>query len=450
MRRYIRLILLLPIVVVLCTQSSCKKYLDVKRRQNLAIPSSLKDLQYIIDNQSGNLRSPKLLEFLADNHYLTSATWNSAGLNYRLTYVWDKNEPLPTDNWADPYFAIYNANFVLDYLPLIEVSGAEVNDFNNIKGTALFYRAFMFHQLAQLYCKPYSISAATDPGIVVRLTAAVEAPSVRSNVQETYDQIISDLNAAAELLPETSLFSTRPTKRAAYGMLARVYLSMRDYENAELHANNALTINNTLLNYNSLSSFSFPGFGSNPEIIFLSGTFYYLLEPVYNKIDTTLYRSYDTNDLRRKLFFGETGRDHHWVGSYFPDNVRQSIFDGIATDEIYLIRAECRARSGNKDNAMSDLNALLRNRWKNGTFSDLTANNSVDALNLILVERRKELLFRGLRWSDIRRLNLDGANISLTRVVNNTTYILPPNDFRSVLLIPIQEISQSGISQNFR
>jgi hypothetical protein len=99
---------------------------------------------------------------------------------------------------------------------------------------------------------------------------------------------------------------------------------------------------------------------------------------------------------------------------------------------------------------MTDLNTLLRKRWKSGTFADRTASSDADALNLILIERRKELVFRGLRWSDLRRLNLDGANITLTRKISGINYTLSPNDSRWVFLIPAQEINQSGIPQNPR
>jgi hypothetical protein len=275
-------------------------------------------------------------------------------------------------------------------------------------------------------------------------------------VQQTYDHIINDLKSAAELLPITVIVSTRPSKVAAYGMLARVYLSKRDYANARLYVNMALSMNDSLLNYNTLAAI--PGFKNNPEILFLSYESYRpndILGLSHCKIDSNLYQSYDINDLRKSLFFGaNTGSNagtYYWKGNYFPDlSAGTTPFDGIATDELYLIRAECSARDNDKDAAMNDLNALLRNRWKTGYFADLVASDAADALNKVLTERRKELCFRGLRWSDLRRLNIEGANITLTRIINGTTYTLPPNDLRWVLLIPSLEIGRSGIPQNPR
>jgi hypothetical protein len=87
---------------------------------------------------------------------------------------------------------------------------------------------------------------------------------------------------------------------------------------------------------------------------------------------------------------------------------------------------------------------------KTGTFIPATAPDAATALALIITERRKELLFRGLRWMDIKRLNKEGANIILTRVVNNTTYKLMPNEKRYALPIPEYTISISGMPQNPR
>jgi hypothetical protein len=444
---------------VVVTGVSCKKYLDKKPTQNLVVPSSLSDLQALLDNQLGNSLAPSLTEFVADNYYLTTAAWSPLGIDLRKNYTWDKDARITTMNsvWSNPYTAIYNANFVLDNLPKVAKGDYDAGSYNNIKGMALFYRAYMFHQLAQLFCEPYSAATAGNPGIVLRMTAETDAPITRSTVQQTYDQIISDLKTTADLLPASQLYTTRPGKTAAYGELARVYLSMRDYVNAEAYASNALAGNSVLIDYNSLTPTGNPALPANPinnpEILFISrndipGIFSSSHEAI---VDTTLYRSYNANDLRKTVFFGSTGSNIYWKGSYYAfGGLDYSIFDGLATDEIYLIRAECRARKGDANGALDDLNTLLRNRWKSGAFTNLVAIDANDALTQVLKERRKELAFRGLRWSDLRRLNLEGANIALTRVVNGTTYTLPANDLRWTLLIPDLEINRSGISQNAR
>jgi starch-binding outer membrane protein, SusD/RagB family len=453
------LIILILMTLVLVSQTSCKKYLNKKPRQDLAVPSKLSDLQAILDFESFNGYSPGDLEFVADNYYLTNTSYNNSPITYRNSYVWDKNAIITSeDNWLIVYNNVYMANFVLDQLPKITVDQSQSNEYKNILGTALFHRSFKFYQLAQLFCKPHSSSANTDQGIILRLTPSLLSPTTRSTVQETYDQIIFDLKTAIPLLPAKSLFVTRPGRPAAMGLLARVYLSMRDYTNAGKYADSALIEVSTLLDYNSLSPASdpvLPLFKSNPEILYLSWEgFAPRLNTTFEQlIDSNLYQFYDPNDLRQSVFFGASTNPagtYYWEGSYFNNTSPTTIFDGISTDELYLIRAESKAKNGLTPEAMSDLNTLLRNRWKTGTFIDLTATDAADAVNKVRTERRKELVFRGLRWTDLRRFNIEGENITPMRIVNGTYYTLPPNDLRWVLLIPNQEITRSGIPQNPR
>jgi tetratricopeptide (TPR) repeat protein len=445
------------LIVSLCY---CTKYLDKKPLKSQVVPSSLTDLQAILDNNARNSggETPGLIEALADNYYVTTGTWQSMMSGWpdlqqeALDYIWDGSPTTTTPimNWQSPYTnPIYYSNVVLDVLPKIAVTdSASAILWNTVKGSALFYRAFTFERLAQIYCRPYSSSAAKDLGIVLKLSAGVTEAVSRSTVQQTYDLITNDLKIAADILPATSIVPMRPTKAAAYGALARTYLEMRDYVNAGKYADLCLQQYSSLIDYNTQNG-SFQLF--NIETIYYS---YPSIGNLVNPtaiVDSTLYNSYDSNDLRKTLFFNPNGDGtYKFYGSYlgivpfFP-------FDGITTDEMYLIRAECYARAGNMNAAMTDLNALMIKRWKNnGSWVPFTAADANDAKNKILTERRKELLYRCLRWPDIRRLNLEGANITLTRVINNVTYSLPPNDLRSVMLIPQAEINLSGIAQNPR
>jgi hypothetical protein len=101
---------------------------------------------------------------------------------------------------------------------------------------------------------------------------------------------------------------------------------------------------------------------------------------------------------------------------------------------------------------MNDLNNLLSFRYLTGTFVPLTASGPEQALDLVLTERRKELVFRGsLRWTDLRRFNKDlNLQVTVTHIINGTTYTLPPNDPRYAMPIPDQEVQLTGIPQNPR
>jgi hypothetical protein len=85
-----------------------------------------------------------------------------------------------------------------------------------------------------------------------------------------------------------------------------------------------------------------------------------------------------------------------------------------------------------------------------GSFTPYPVMSAAEALDTVLAERRKELAFRGIRWSDLRRLNQEDWNITLTRNLNGTPYTLPPNSKLYTLPIPPDVIQESGIAQNPR
>lgn len=101
--------------------------------------------------------------------------------------------------------------------------------------------------------------------------------------------------------------------------------------------------------------------------------------------------------------------------------------------------------------SMQDLNELLVKRYKRNTFKEFTATNKTDALTIILTERRKELLFRGLQWMDLRRLNRDPRfAVTIKRYFEGQEYVLAPNDLKYTYPIPDDEVLQSNIEQNPR
>jgi tetratricopeptide (TPR) repeat protein len=418
----------------------------------LVIASTLSDYQALLDNYLKINNAPGTAEASSDDYYIVDADFASLNMeNLRRTYTW-KGELLFDifpNNWSRCYDIVYYANVALQGLQKIEMNAANNITYDNVKGQAFFLRGFAMSQAAVLWCKSYDRStASTDLGLPLRMNPDFNEPSVRSSLQQTYDQILTDLKMAAQVLPNTAVHVMRPSKAAAYGALARVYLSMREYENALLYADSSLAVYNKLLDYNTLNATAtFPIAAYNTEIIYQTEMATPpLLGNTRGKIDSTLYKQYATDDLRKTIFFKNNNNGTFgFKGSY---DASANLFAGMATDEMYLIRAEGYARKGNITNAMNDLDTLLIKRWKKGTLISSTASSPLEAINKILLERRKELLMRGIRWSDLKRLNLEGANIILKRIINGQTYILLPNDVKYALPIPEDIINLTGMPQN--
>lgn len=454
--KILTIIFLLTIIAL----GGCKKYLEAKSDQSLKVINNLNDLQALLDNYSKiNTLGASADEASTDDYYLSTVSYQALSLDQlRNLYTWQPaNLFYPytniTNDWTQIYNTVYIANVVLDNMDNVQRTPANAVMWDNIKGQAYFLRAYAFLKTAGIWALTYDgNSSDNDLGIPLRLTSNFNVPSTRSSVTQTYNQIIADSKSAISLLTGPAIHPYRSGKPAAYALLSKTYLTMRKYAEAGAYADSCLQVYNTLVDfntYNSSTTYPIPQF--NKEVIYdtyVGGTGAGLIAMSNAKIDTILYSLYAANDLRTTLYFkANTDGSKAFRGSFHGTALA---FNGIATDEIYLIRAECNARSGNTSAAMSDVNTLLKQRYKTGLFTPLTASTSNDALAKILIERQKELIMRGTRWTDIKRLNKDGAGIILKRMINGQLYTLSPNDKRYALAIPEDVISLSGMQQNPR
>jgi tetratricopeptide (TPR) repeat protein len=373
---------------------------------------------------------------------------------HKNAYTWEDEITLQEtpNHWGNTYDPINVANVVLENIEAITPTAIEQSQWQNVKGSALFYRAKHFLSAVSIWAKQYDPStAATDLGIPIRLSSDFNIPSVRSTVKESYDRILKDFYESIPLLPATPAQVMRPSKAAAYGFLARAYVMMRMYDSAAIYCDKCLAINSSLMNYNTINAsptYPFTVFNSEVIMHFQMGT-PTILGNTRARIDSNLYKTYATNDLRKTLFFVDNlNGSFGFKGSYSQSG---SLFSGIATDEMYLVKAECLARAGNGTEALKTLNALMVTRWKTGTFVAFTAPDAQAALVLVLQERRKELIFRDLRWTDLKRLNKEEAfKTTIRRKLNGTDFVLQPNENRYALPIPATVIQLTGMQQNPR
>jgi tetratricopeptide (TPR) repeat protein len=460
MNKIIKIIaaIVLPFIVTSCS----KDWLDAKPTQSLVVPTTLKDIQGLLDNTIlFNSYQPSFSELGTDNYFLTDEEFEATYESDRNIYLWASStnfyggiETTTLYEWDNVYLSIYTCNIALEQLAKIPVTTSNATTWSTIRGRALFYRAYAYYNLSQLYCKPYDkATASQDQGLILRTSSNRNLPSTRASIEETYALISNDLSESTSLLPGNTLYPTSPVKAAALAMLSRVYLSMGEYVKAGKYADSTLKINSTLMDYNSIDASSdtpFPLY--TPETIYYSWALGSPILPVSGSsgsVDTTLYNAYSNDDLRKTVFFRTDGIRILFKGCY--SMTYDYTFNGLATDEILLNRAECYARQGEAAKAISDLNSLLQKRYITGTFVNLEATTAQEALTKILFERRKELCFRELRWTDLRRLNKDNnTKTTLKRVINTQTHKLEPNDNKYVYPIPNNEILRSGVAQNPR
>ena len=245
---------------------------------------------------------------------------------------------------------------------------------------------------------------------------------------------------------------TRPSKAACLAMLARVCLTMGDYESALENADKCLKLYSKITDFNTLDRRTDEPFHNNTDdILFFSrqlldGNFVMTSGVGPNAsdfigIDTVLLDSYDNGDLRKDIFFGK-GTDGRYYRNLMFGTLTNNMypFTGLATDEVYLIKAESQARLGQQELARQTLSSLLLKRFENGTDSKLDSVEEELLLNRILDERHKELVWRSTRWTDLKRLNRDGAKIEVQRNLGGQIIRLEPSSSRYVFPIPDEEL----------
>ncbi|SKB84523.1 SusD family protein [Sphingobacterium nematocida] len=437
-------------ILLLVAFSSCQHYLDLKGNNSRAVPVQLDDLQALLNDavRMNQERTPTMVENWSDDYFMLPGNFAALDDKGRRIYLWDiliYNHP---NDWSNGYQPIYNANYCLEGLQKIGRNSENGETYDKVKGAALFYRSYYFQQLLWAFSPAYDAeTASSELGIVLKEDTDFNTPSVRSSVQDGYYKVITDAEAALPLLPAVAAVSTQPSQAAVHGLLARAYLSMRLYEKAGYHASEALKLKSDLMDYNKTSDGVFltrtQTFDRyNREVIFHSDM-NSSQAAFYNggrggRVDSNLVLTYQDTDLRKQAFLRATQGYYQFKGSY--SNSR--FFSGIASDELYLIKAECLAREEKVVDAMQVLNHLLSYRFnRNSVFVPLTADSKAAALQIILLERRKTLLFRGLRLTDIKRLNKEGYQIIVTRKVDGQLYQLLPNDKRALVPIPTDLVS---------
>lgn len=457
--------------------TACEKYLDVKPVDELTFDQSF-DTPTKVDAfllsaynrlQSSNFYGGNVQlvgELFGDNldFSLIQGTGGDAEFRTRQFSIFTGPQG---GIWDNGYFAIYNANLVIDAVDrnLFEADQATKD---RLKGEALFIRAIAHHELVRLFAKPYSNNPSADPGIVLRtrvLSSNQATEKVgRSTVGEVYTQVVSDLQAASGLLPAQN--GDRATRWAAKGLLARVYLDQNDYANAGQQADDVIRNGGFTFAAPStevVAPFRQTGPGQRHSSVIFQ---------IVNQ------QGADGGGTLRNLFYNYfSGSVRLYLNAQGPDNLLDALrqrgglrYDSLVVtrepadptqpvpnpystkyrgpeafasqpanvplirlQEMYLTRAEARAfQNASAADVRADVNAV---RQAAGRPTDNTTTGQAALLALVRDERRLELFLENDRYHQLRRLQLPSRGIPF-----NSGRVLP---------IPLSEVNGNpNIEQN--
>ncbi|MFC0264398.1 RagB/SusD family nutrient uptake outer membrane protein [Fontibacter flavus] len=437
----------LLLIVVL---TSCEGFLDEKPNRNLAVPASLDEIEALLNHTSVFFLTPTYQLIASDEYFLTDAGFN--GLNnftQQRAHLRDFETMFEgvsnVAEWSTPYSQIMYSNIVLDLLDSqTDLTNSEKQKADRIIGAAMFKRAFALFNLILNHGEfPDPISAASKNGIPVPLVPDIANPAPFANLSDTYLQIINDLENSAGLMQERPTNISTPSSQSAFALLARVYLSMNDFENALKYSEKALQMGYRLMDYNDKDpGLAFPFEMENEEVIYYSVVMFYsgFVNSPETRVDPVFFNNIPENDLRKNLFFRTNPNGAiNFRGTYSGN---RDYFSGLTTSELFLIKAECHARLSEEVAALESLNELMQMRFDRDTFMPLTGETAEEVLSFVLEERKKELFFRGIRWSDLKRFHqLGELEIQLIREVNGTSYAFQPSSTGFGIPIPPEELN---------
>ena len=388
--------------------------------------------------------------------------------------------------WYVSYKIINDVNTVIEAAEKISNPDIAVQQ---LLGECYFLRAFVHFNLVKVFGKPYTVDANAD-GVILRTSTAQASVITRATVKEVYDAVIADAEKAATLMNQ-SRGVQYATKEAAWALLSRVNLYKEDNAKAIEYADKV--INSGKFSLETATSFPalFANAKSGRETIF---TIAFTALEDYGKFGSIASMIYsDGNSGWGEEFASQSLRD---TMSGQPDDVRWSYIvplkdaggivqkkngieiyyiskfsfqDGSPTlsspimfrlAEMYLNRAEAKAKSGSNEGALDDVDMIRKNRGLENVLYNGQIPTGKTALDIVLKERRIELAFEGHRVYDVYRnkqsLNrtywgyhlpgLKEADINLAQQpAGYANMIVPYTSNRIIYYLPVDEIQTNTL-----
>jgi hypothetical protein len=406
-----------------CALTSCKKFLEVDPPIDRSISAKVFSSDKTATSAVIGLYSQMMVTFptftsggitiyagLSGDELYSTSTANPDLAEFVNNSLTSTNGFLSGDFWLRAHNLIYQANACIE--GLTASSNISTATKQQLIGEAKFVRAYVYFYLVNLF---------GDVPLITSTDYNENSNLPRYPATEVYTQIVRDLKDAQSLL--TVSYTTgervRPNKLAATALLARTYLYLNDWPNAEAESTAVINSGDYSLDADLNSVFLAnsneaiwqimpvsPGFNTT-EGRFLIPSPSASSKPNY-PITSLLSSAFEIGD-QRKLFWVKSklisGELFEYPFKYKIRALNQPVTEYymiLRLAEQFLIRAESRINLNNLPGAQDDIN-IIRNR------AGLPNTTAVDAINLTTAleqERRIELFAEwGHRWLDLKRTN---------------------------------------------
>ncbi|MDQ0641287.1 hypothetical protein QF042_004852 [Pedobacter sp. W3I1] len=449
--------------LILLNFTGCKKFLDEKPISNLieqtyyenteqvetGVIACYDGLQKVYDIEF------KLTEIRADNTSGVSLEGDWGAIKF---FRDAPSNFFLLDYWQRAYNTIARCNLVLKYINNVSDPVKK----RNFEGEAKFIRSLMYFNLVRLY------------GDVPLLTESIKFDDFekfkRISKAEIYTQIKKDLLTSVDYCPASwpTAQVARVTKGASQALLANVYLTLKEYENAKLQLIPLLGTNfkggTYALNPSYAAIFSITSEMSK-EILFAvrykasangeGNSFSYEYSnngDARNVKASAPYQTlFETSDVRKATTFNAAnGLCTKFLDATAPQRDAGNDFPVIRFADVLLMYAEASNEllAAPNNDVLGPLNEV---RARAVASQYITLNTKEAAREAIFKERKLEFGFENSRWYDLVRM--DQANTISTlngylTATGNPNITVPA--FRLIFPIPQSEIdlSKGNLKQN--
>lgn len=389
------------------------------------------------------------------------------------------------DFWNLSYNGINRCNKLLIEIDRPEVKWSDLAYKNRSSGEALFLRALYYFNLVRQF--------GGVPLVLTPISATEALKMERSSEDEVYTSIINDLNSAiAQFQGATKLEENgRANLYSAYALLGKVYLTRKDYSNAEASLKKIIDSNKYMLLSNYADLFD-PGKKDFKETIFsvqysennreLSNRFIFIfapwtsagsitMRPAINMISAgwnmptaDLLNAFEEGDLRKNVSINIWNgpdwdgviRNIPYTGKFkrpiaAPDDRTGDNFPVLRYSDVLLMYAEALNEQGRTSEAISYVQQV---RDRAGLKNPLEGFDKSKLEELIAKERQVEFCFENQRWYDLKRtgkavevMTAHGQREKAEKdFLFNSAYQIEA--YKLLAPLPAEQILINGLTQN--